>query len=249
MDALTLDDQFQLVQDDTSGSEMSEQSGSEEDEVFEDESYYFADVVFLVEDRLFKVPRRYFEEDSEIFRDMFRLPVPKNVVPEGRSKEKPLHLVGIGKNDFKQLLKVMYPRNFGQEESLTVPEWTSVLKLATMWEFGEIRKLAIRKMSQLTIDTVEKIVMARDYHVVEWLVPAINSIARRDEPMTLQDVNRLGWDYVLKIAQVRESFTMGKNVGYCRYCDNYIHGGGPRGEHDFAAIIQRVFEKELEANI
>jgi hypothetical protein len=42
---------------------------------------------------------------------MFRLPVPENVVPDGRSKDKPLHLEGIEKRDFKQLLKVMYPKS------------------------------------------------------------------------------------------------------------------------------------------
>jgi hypothetical protein len=57
-------------------------------------------------------------------------------------------------------------RSFGREELLTVPEQTSVPKLATMWEFGEIRNLAILKMTRLT-DTVDKVLAARDYRIGE----------------------------------------------------------------------------------
>jgi len=251
MESLMMDDQFgvQLLRDDIS--ETSTQTGSDDDsQVSEDESYYFADVVFLVEDRLFKVPRRYFEEDSEVFRDMFQLPVPKDVVPDGCSRENPLRLEGIAKEDFKQLLKIMYPKRFGQEEILSILEWTSVLKLATMWEFDEIRKLAIRKMSALDIDTVEKVVIARDYQVGEWLVPTINTLAQREQPLGVQDVNRLGWDYVLKVAEVRESLSSPNSGGstYCRYCHTYGigHGGVDRMGHDFTEVIRRVFEKDLE---
>jgi hypothetical protein len=199
---------------------------------------------------------------------MFHLPIPANGVPDGHSKDKPLRLEGIEKTDFKQLLRVMYPRsvdrlsnksneliarpirrrNFGREETLTAPEWMSVLKLSSMWEFGEIRKLAIRRLSQLTIDAVEKVVIARDYHIAEWLIPSINVLAQRKKPMGVLDVNRLGWDYVLKIGEVRESFSAGANCnGYCRYCSNYDPLGGgsvSRENHNFMDVIQRVFEMD-----
>jgi hypothetical protein len=62
-----------------------------------------------VEGCLFKVPRGPFERNSEVFQDMFRLPVPENTVPDGSSDEHPLRLDGVKKNDFRQLLKVMFP--------------------------------------------------------------------------------------------------------------------------------------------
>jgi len=220
------------------------------DEAYEeDESYYFTDVVFLVENRLFKVPRHYFEAGSEVFRAMFQLPAPANVVPDGRSEKQPLRLDGIEKKDFKQLLKVLYPRTFGQEESLTVPEWTSVLKLATMWEFTEIRGLAIQKMSQLAIENFDKIIIAKDYHVTDWLIRGLNVLAQREEPMGAEDVRRLGWDYIFKLAEVRESFSSG-----CQHCNSTLRhtfasppipGAGTRVVHDFTKVIKRVFLEEL----
>jgi hypothetical protein len=44
-----------------------------------------------------------------------------------------------------------------------------------MQEFGEIGKLAIQKTTQLT-GTVDRVLIARDYHVAEWLAPAISSL-------------------------------------------------------------------------
>jgi len=216
----------------------------------EDESYFMVDVFFLVEDRLFKVPRHPFEEGSEIFRHMF-LSVPGNATPDGSIKYKPLRLDGINKEEFKQLLRAMYPRTLGQEESLTASEWTSVLKLSTMWQFGELRRLAIRKMSQLTMDTVEAIFIAREYQVTEWLLPCLHSLAQRKEPLGLRDVNRLGLDYVLKMAEVRESFAVCPFQAHarCSYCHNTLggyNGHHTRQEHHFWDVIKRVFALDLE---
>ena len=95
--------------------------------VSESPSYYFNHVVFQVslfvidgirysprgrlqvEDMLFRVPRRYFEQESEIFRTMFQLPVANDTAPDGSSNEQPLLLEGVNKEDFRQLLRVMFP--------------------------------------------------------------------------------------------------------------------------------------------
>ena len=40
---------------------------------------------------------------------MFRLPVASGAVPDGLSDEQPLLLEGVGRDDFTQLLRVMFP--------------------------------------------------------------------------------------------------------------------------------------------
>lgn len=60
---------------------------------------------------LFKVPRHHFEQDSVMFRDMFSLPVGAEGTADGSSRETPLHLDGINKDEFRQLLRVLYPRS------------------------------------------------------------------------------------------------------------------------------------------
>jgi hypothetical protein len=57
------------------------------------------------------------------------------------------------------------------------------------------------------VDVVDKIVLARDHGVHEWLVSSLNQYARLGRSITLQDVERLGLNYILKITQVRETFT------------------------------------------
>ena len=62
-----------------------------------------------VENTLFRVPRHRFEQESDVFRDMFQLPVAENTIPDGYSDEQPLRLDGVAKEDFRQLLRVMFP--------------------------------------------------------------------------------------------------------------------------------------------
>jgi len=172
-----------------------------------DESFYFADVVFLVEGCLFKVPRAYFERDSEVFCGMFNLPVgPREVPVDGSSDRYPLRLEGIRENDFRQLLRVMYPQHPAQPDTMTCAEWTSVLKLSTMWNFEGLRDLAVKSMSRLPIDPVEKTALAMEYDIDGWLLPAINELAQREDPIGIEEARRLGLEVAMKIAAVRESF-------------------------------------------
>ena len=91
-----------------------------------DEEFFFQDVIIQVrigniyprllifvclqvENRLFKVPRRVFVQESQVFRDMFSLPVPEGVKAEGASEDNPLKLDGIIAIDFVRLLRFLYP--------------------------------------------------------------------------------------------------------------------------------------------
>ncbi|KAF8814169.1 hypothetical protein BYT27DRAFT_7238939, partial [Phlegmacium glaucopus] len=97
--------------------------------------FYWNNVVFQVEDTLFRVPRCEFEQSSEVFADMFRLPSGAAERIEGQDKEYPIVLEGYKKDEFSSLLKVMYPRAKSVisgtkfELSLKKEEWVGVLKL------------------------------------------------------------------------------------------------------------------------
>jgi hypothetical protein len=103
----------------------------------------------------------------------------------------------------------------------------------------------------MTIDAVRKVVLANEYAVDKWLLPALNEIARRNEPIGVDDVTQLGLECALKLAQVRESLspTTETSPGTRRYCNScgcscYGCGGNQslnRAEYDFTAEIRRVF--------
>jgi hypothetical protein len=89
-------------------------------------------------------------------------------------------------------------------------------------------------MTTLVVDVMDKFVLARDYHVDEWLVSALNSLAQRREPMGVEDAMCLGIEYTLKIAAIREGVQA------------YRSGGLRVGERgavaiDFTTKIRDVF--------
>ncbi|KDQ50884.1 hypothetical protein JAAARDRAFT_62915 [Jaapia argillacea MUCL 33604] len=183
--------------------------------------FFFENIIVQVERQLFQIPRRYFESDSEIFRDMFSVPVPKGGSPDGSSIDHPLLLEGVKANDFCQLLRVMYPPSFGKPFSLTLSEWTAVLDLSTMWQFEAVRALSIEEIAKQDIGVVDKIALANKYQVTDWLLPALNALAQREDPIGEDDAGKLGISWALKMASVREcavqSVVRQGGCGNCQY--------------------------------
>ena len=67
-----------------------------------------------VEDELFRVPKRYFVDSSEVFSDMFLLPTGNGMqIQEGSDDGHPIELKGYDKSDFISLLKIFSPRFVG----------------------------------------------------------------------------------------------------------------------------------------
>lgn len=222
------------------------------------EQFYFTFVTFLVEDCLFRVPRDTLESQSDIFRDLFLLPVQADKA-EGYSDSNPIVLEGILKDEFQSLMKVLYPMPFTRlppaPDGLpaTLEEWTGILKLSKMWSFTRVQEFAIQQMEpMLATKPLDKVALAQDYGVTEWLVPALLQLARREEPIGLEDVRKLGLDTALKLADVRESAQSTMPTWAGRYYMNpidrsvdmpIITATGPRGSTlcDFTSRIRQVF--------
>ncbi|KAI6046753.1 hypothetical protein EDC04DRAFT_2887608 [Pisolithus marmoratus] len=187
-------------------------------EVSRNSNFYMSSVTFLVEDSLFRVPREPFQQESEVFRDMFSLPQGDSLVVEGSSDEKPIRLDGTNKDDFEQLLKVLLYRMYGSQPNLphSIEQWTSVLKLSTLWSFEKLRQASMDALIKCGIGAVDRIILSQQYHIKSWLLPALNELARRPEPITLEEAKRMGIEIALKLASVRERVT-----GYCSYCNRY----------------------------
>ncbi|KAJ7125372.1 hypothetical protein C8R44DRAFT_586255, partial [Mycena epipterygia] len=168
--------------------------------------FFFPDgtVIFLVEKTLYRVHRYFFERDSAIFAAMFTLPAAAGERPEGEVVENPIILEGISALDFDRFLAVLYPINFSTRDTASAEEWTSVLALATRWEFMSLRELAVQHLCAIT-SAVERIALGRRYDVPGWLVPAYTEVCERKEPLSLAEGRLLGLDDVICIGQVRHS--------------------------------------------
>ncbi|KAF6750639.1 hypothetical protein DFP72DRAFT_909703 [Ephemerocybe angulata] len=153
------------------------------------EEFYWDNVVFKVENSLFKVPRDRFIAQSEVFAGMFGY---ESV--EGGSDENPIVLEGYKVDDFNALLKAIYPPTLEVKDGwshLTKAELKSVLKLSTIWEMKKIRKGAISNLSNSfskALDPVEKITLAREHRISKWFIQGLTSLVKDDLKLSLDEL-------------------------------------------------------------
>jgi len=188
-------------------------------DVHRHQEYYFDDgnLVIRVENTLFKVFRSTFIRHSPVFKDLFSLPEPMGAA-EGSSDENPVHFSGISATDFERFLWVLYPPSYGESTAKSLPEWTSILDLATRWDFASIRTLAIRSIQSLPdISPVDRVVLSRDYEITgRWTIAAYTALCERVEPLSIEEATPLGLETSIRIAQLRERFrgTSRETTGY-----------------------------------
>ena len=116
-----------------------------------------------------------------------------------------------------------------------------------MWEFTNIRQYAITQIPKLGISPAQRINLARDYQIQDWLLPGLVAYAQQADAITADDVDLLGWEFVLKLLQARE------RMGNFRLAtddqrSSYMHSPGieARVTHDFTKAIQVAFQEEIE---
>ena len=76
------------------------------------------------------------------------------------------------------------------------------------------------------MDWVDKVILAQRFDVSTWLVPTLNALAQREEIINLSEANRLGMDWVLKLAKVRERGV--SSTPQYHTCTNCAYTGAPR---------------------
>ncbi|KAK7057650.1 hypothetical protein R3P38DRAFT_2759857 [Favolaschia claudopus] len=161
-----------------------------------------------VEYTLFKVSRFMFERYSTIFSTTFSLP-PSAEGAEGSSDANPFILEGISAIDFQRLLHALYPLTpIPTTPDYNDDEWISVLKLSCLWNFIEMRKLAIQRLdsyAQSLLDCVQHILFARRYDVSAWLRSGYTELAQRPAPVSSEEAELIGWETALKIWHLREA--------------------------------------------
>ena len=153
----------------------------------------------------------------------------------------------------------MRSRGHGRNPDLNLSQhqWTSVLKLSTMWEFDGPRNAAIRHLDSLAeppIDPIDKVVLAMQYEIKEWLLPALLKLAQRPEPISIEEGYRIGFETTVKLASVREKVSMStgssNSCGYCGrsgYCNTQNQAiAGKRdpatAQVDFTPVIKTTFD-------
>jgi hypothetical protein len=83
-------------------------------------------------------------------------------------------------------------------------DWTAVLKVSCLFDFKSMRSLAIDRLYPITTP-VDKIVLARDYGMNEWLHNAYSDVCTASSLPTQEDSISLGFDTYRMVAEAREA--------------------------------------------
>ncbi|THH06653.1 hypothetical protein EW146_g9546 [Bondarzewia mesenterica] len=204
-----------------------------------DDLFYMQTVVFLAENSLFRVPRYKFENDQGVFADMFSMPAGGGEV-EGRDDDNPIRLPDdVSAYDFRSFLKAFYPNIGAQPIIMSAGEWEAVLKLSNMWQLHDFRLKAIAELGGVEMTAVQRVQLARRHRVSSWLIEGYQSLAKRLEPVTIEEAEELGWPTYFKIVGLREqSWQFAAQAHSRNWEDN-------RTKFGFVAVIHEVFREEL----
>ena len=123
-----------------------------------------------------------------------------------------------------------------------------------MWGFDDVRNFAIKTMAKLDIELVEKARLASKYEVNEWYEDAYFDIAKRPKPLSLEEAQKLGLEFVTRLARVRE-MKYSESSSMCYGLGNHLNAARKEYEprrinnsvvnDDFLrAIVRRVFGLE-----
>ncbi|KAF8331248.1 hypothetical protein F5887DRAFT_998559 [Amanita rubescens] len=156
---------------------------------------------------------------------MYAIPVCGDAGPNAVSVDQPLVLEGIEKKDFIQLLRCLYPLQYGDHNlEFSLEEWQSVLKLALRYEMAEIKTFVVKKMTPLLTDFPSlQIHLAKAYDIQSWLGPGLSRLVWRAEPLSQEDVRLVGLSDSLKICALRERKP---RCDICDSCCANTHSGG-----------------------
>ena len=139
-------------------------------------------------------------------------------------------------------------------------EWISVLKLSQKWQLHQIRTIALEHLPYPFVakSPTEKVALAFQYDIKQWLLPGLNELAQRPEPINVEDVQILGLEVALKIAAIRESLVFEPSTNEVVQSGwGSLHSSSSPSGHvtsgtrnardvDFTPTIKTVFESALE---
>ncbi|KAJ6453585.1 hypothetical protein C8R45DRAFT_1039116 [Mycena sanguinolenta] len=167
--------------------------------------YYFDDQMsyFKVEDQIFKVHRHFLARDSSYFRELFAGPLGDF----GTRESEAIPLGEVGSSEFECLLDFFYNGMYSQA-SFSLSQWITLLSVSTRLGFDLLRAHAIHAIEEnpTTIDPIDKLVLAMQYNIPEWLAPAYTALCQRPNCLEEWEAEKIGLKKTVQIARAREAF-------------------------------------------
>lgn len=177
-----------------------------------------------VQDTLYKIQKRHFTYNSQYFHDMFKsLEQEERIDPlVGSSAQHPLVLDDVTTEEFDIFLTDLNvcPLSISLTEpmeSLAVVddimiyrerqcrERMVVLKLADRWSFSLLRQSSVRFLRHADLSPQSRLALCDEYKLEaeDWVVPAIRTLVKRNEDLTLEEAQEMGLESALKLMSLR----------------------------------------------
>ncbi|KAG1903348.1 uncharacterized protein F5891DRAFT_1018971 [Suillus fuscotomentosus] len=152
------------------------------------------DTQFLAQNVLFKVHRYFFEREPSSFREIFS---------DSDGNTKP-YTLDVKPEDFAHFLWVFYDEDF-EYENQPLERWLVILRLATRWGFGKVRKLVVRQLERLDLQPIDKIKIYSDFKIdAQLLIPSYSTLAKSPTLPSLSEAAKLDIETILRLTMVRE---------------------------------------------
>ncbi|PPR02319.1 hypothetical protein CVT24_011663 [Panaeolus cyanescens] len=169
---------------------------------------FFYETVFIqVSDDLYSIPKQIVNIPDTIFAQMFEDGRPSDSVygPEGSHRRNPIILEGINPKAFLAFMKAVWKRE--EIASIKPEEWTDILRLATMWNFGPIIKESQEKVSNAhSKSAFNMLKLGNEFKVKDWVIRGYSSIADPSSMFTIAPLIKNGYsDKISEIIRIREA--------------------------------------------
>jgi hypothetical protein len=82
-------------------------------------------------------------------------------------------------------------------------DWVTILRLATRWHFASFRTLAFQTLDPIA-SPLQKLFLARELDIPDWLLPAHVALCLREEPLSLSEMRLLPLEDIHTIFTVHE---------------------------------------------
>jgi hypothetical protein len=124
-------------------------------------------------------------------------------------------------------------------DTVSKDQWISVLRLSTKFFLKAARQLAIKYLTGMSMEAIERIVCAKEYFVADWLRTGYVALAQRAQKITPEEAEQIGWRSALFACHVREEAITIHGRGSGRAY------AGMAGDHEIRNIVDRIFADEL----
>ncbi|CEL58200.1 hypothetical protein RSOLAG1IB_02945 [Rhizoctonia solani AG-1 IB] len=147
-----------------------------------------------------------------------------------------------GVDDFKNMFKVLYSSLIKGPFEFDAPTLVSSLRLATSYEYPELRKFSIDRLEILSahLSAIQRIELAREFDLSGWYESAFQELVERSEPITKEEAKVIGFEGFEELARARENEKIKKGMEDERVRSEQE---AKRKQEEEAAQMQREEEK------